>query len=131
MSRKSMDALGSVQKAIMETVWELGEATVHQVLARLGRDRAPAYTTVLSAMQKLEKAGWLTHREEGRAYVYRATRSRQEEGKNTLRRFIDRVFGGSPLVLFQHLLDDEELDAGDLATLKKMIDQRRKERPHG
>ena len=80
-------------------------------------------------MQKLEKAGWLTHREVGRAYVYRATRSREEEGKNSLRRFIDKVFGGQPLVLFQHLLDDEEISAKDLAALKKMIDQRRKELP--
>jgi predicted transcriptional regulator len=129
MARKSIDTLGSIQKVIMETIWEQGEATVHQVLARLGSDKPVAYTTVLSVMQKLEKAGWLTHREEGRAYVYRATRSREEEGKNTLRKFIDKVFGGEPLVLFQHLLDDEELSAKDLAALKKMIEQRRREHP--
>jgi predicted transcriptional regulator len=131
MARKSIDTLGSLQKVIMETVWELNGATVQQVLARLGRDKALAYTTVLSAMQKLEKAGWLRHREEGRAYVYLPTRSREEEGKSSLRKFIDKVFGGDPLVLFQHLLDDEELSARDLAALKKMIDLRRKELTDG
>jgi predicted transcriptional regulator len=129
MARKSIDALGPIQRTIIEIVWEHGEVTVHQVLERLSRGRTLAYTTVLSTMQKLEKAGWLTHREEGRAYVYRATRSREEEGKNTLRKLIARVFGGKPLVLFQHLLEDDELTAKDLAALRKMIDQRRKERP--
>jgi len=128
MARKSLDDLGALQKAIMETVWELGEATVQQVLARIGRDRALAYTTVLSAMQKLEKRGWLRHREEGRAYIYLPTRSREEESKSSLRKFIATVFGGDPLVLFQHLLDDEELSTKDLAALKKMIEKRRKER---
>jgi BlaI family penicillinase repressor len=127
MARKSLDDLGTLQKAIMETVWELGEATVQQVLTRLGRDKTLAYTTVLSAMQKLEKRGWLRHREEGRAYIYLPTRSRQEESKSSLRKFIAAVFGGDPLVLFQHLLDDEELSPQDLAALKKMIDKRRKE----
>ena len=127
MARKSIDNLGTLQKAVMESVWELGEATVQQVLGGLSREKALAYTTVLSAMQKLEKAGWLRHREEGRSYVYLPVRSREDEGKNSLRKFVERVFGGDPLLLFQHLLDDEELSAHDLAALKKMIEQRRKE----
>ena len=115
----------------METVWELDEATVQHVLERLSRTKPLAYTTVLSAMQKLEKAGWLKHREEGRTYVYQPTRSREEEGKNSLRKFVDRVFDGDALLLFQHLLEDHDLSADDLAALKKMIDQRRKEMTHG
>jgi predicted transcriptional regulator len=131
MAPKSIDTLGKLQKAVMDTVWQLGEATVQQVLDRLSGDRPLAYTTILSAMQKLEKAGWLEHREEGRTYVYRPTRSRAEEGKNSLRKFMDQVFGGDPLLLFQHLLDNEDIDAADLAALKKMIEQRRKELEHG
>jgi BlaI family penicillinase repressor len=131
MARKSIDHLGSLQKSVMDAVWELGEATVQQVLERLDRAKPPAYTTVLSAMQKLEKTGWLRHREEGRTYVYLPVRSREEEGRNSLRKFVDRVFGGDPLLLFQHLLEDRELSAEDLAALKKMIEQRRKEMSHG
>jgi predicted transcriptional regulator len=130
MSRKSIDALGKLQKGVMETVWDLGEATVQQVLERLSRQRPLAYTTVLSAMQKLEKVGWLRHREEGRTYVYQPTRSRAEAGKSSLRRFTEHVFGGDPLLLFQHLLEDQDLSAEDLAALRKMIDQRRKELRH-
>jgi predicted transcriptional regulator len=132
MPRKSIDALGALQNAVMETLWELGEATVSQVRDRLKREPEPAYTTILSVMQKLEKAGWLTHRAQGRSYVYRPTRSRDEAGTTTLRTFINRVFRGDPLLLFQHLLDDEKLSAEELAALKKMIDQkRRREGRHG
>ncbi len=126
MARKSIDDLGALQKAVMEKVWELGEATVGQVRDRLDRNPQPAYTTILSVLQKLEKAGWLTHRAEGRGYVYLPTRSRDEAGTSTLRTFIDRVFRGDRLLLFQHLLDDEELSAQDLSALKKMIDQKRR-----
>jgi BlaI family penicillinase repressor len=130
MARKSLDDLGALQKAVMETVWELGEASVQQVLDRLGRDRdkAPAYTTILTVLQKLEKGGWLTHRAEGRSYVYRPTRSRHEVGTSSLRGFIDRVFRGDPLLMFQHLIDDQGLSDRDLAALRTMIDRRRKER---
>jgi BlaI family penicillinase repressor len=127
MPKPSLDDLGDLQKAVMEIVWQLGEATVNQVREKLGRRKRLAYTTVLTVMQKLDKSGWLTHREEGRAYVYRPTETRDEAGRSSLRQFIDRVCGGNPIAAFQHLLDDEELSADDLAALRKMIDKRRKE----
>jgi predicted transcriptional regulator len=131
MARKSLDELGTLQKAVMETVWELGEASVQQVLDKLGRKNKPAYTTILSAMQKLERLGWLRHRVEGRTYVYQPAFSREEEGKKALRKFMDCVFGSDPLLLVQHLLDDEDLGPEDLTALRKMIDQRRKEQRDG
>jgi BlaI family transcriptional regulator, penicillinase repressor len=128
MARALFDRLGVLQKAVMEAVWELGEATVQQVRDRVNREPLPAYTTILSVMQKLEKAGWLTHRAEGRSYVYLPSRSRQEAGATSLRSFIDGVFCGDRLLLFQHLLADESLSDEDLKALKTMIDRRRKDK---
>ena len=85
MARTSIDKLGTLQKAVMEAVWERGEATVQQVRDCMKRDPLPAYTTILSVMQKLEKAGWLTHRAEGRSYIYAPVRSREEAGATSLR----------------------------------------------
>jgi len=128
MARASIDKLGTLQKAVMEVVWGLGEATVQQVRDGLEREPLPVYTTILSVMQKLEKAGWLTHRAVGRSYVYLPSRSRQEAGATSLRTFIDRVFGGDRLLMFQHLLEDEGLSDDDLKSLKTMIDRRRKDK---
>ena len=131
MARGSIDKLGALQKAVMEAVWELGEASVQQVRDRLGREPLPAYTTVLSVMQKLEKAGWLSHRAEGRSYLYRPVRSREEAGTSSLRTFVERVFRGDPMLLFQHLLEDEDLSDEDLRALKTMIDRRRRDKDKG
>jgi BlaI family transcriptional regulator, penicillinase repressor len=125
---KSLDSLGDLQAAVMETVWHLGEATVQQVRDELAKSKSLAYTTVLSAMQKLEKAGWLAHRSDARTYIYFASQSRQQAEVSALRAFTRRVFRGDPLRLFQHLLEDEQLADADLTELRKHIDRRRKER---
>jgi BlaI family transcriptional regulator, penicillinase repressor len=85
----------------------------------------------LSVMQKLEKAGWLTHRAEGRSYVYLPSRSRQEAGVSSLRSLIDGVFRGDRLLLFQHLLADENLSDDELKALRTMIDRKRKDKEKG
>jgi predicted transcriptional regulator len=56
--------------------------------------------------------------------------TRAEAKSSSLRQFINRVCGGDPLAMFQHLLDAEELTVSDLAELRKMIDKRRKELSH-
>jgi BlaI family transcriptional regulator, penicillinase repressor len=128
MKRKSVDNLGELQKAIMETVWSLGEATTRQVWERLNPTRALAYTTVLSIMQRLERIGWLNHRIEGRAYVYQATLTRDQESRRSLKEFIQRVFQGNSRLVFQHLIEDEALGEADLQALHALIDQKRRER---
>ena len=127
MSRKSLDDLGRLQRAVMEVVWQLGEASVHQVRDELSRKKELAYTTILTAMQKLEKAGWLKHRAEGKSYVYLPTRSREEAGAKSALKFIKRVFDGDAVLMFQHLIRQSSLSEQELTELKKMIDQKRKE----
>jgi predicted transcriptional regulator len=127
MSRKSLDDLGQLQRAVMEAVWQLGEASVHQVRDELSHKKELAYTTILTAMQKLEKAGWLRHRAEGKSYIYVPTRTREEAGAKSVLKFIKRVFDGDAVLMFQHLIRQSKLSEQELYELRKMIDQKRKE----
>ena len=127
MSKKSLDNLGRLQREAMEIVWYLGEASVHQVREHLARRKKLAYTTVLTAMQKLERAGWLRHRSEGKSYIYHPTRSREEAGASSLLKFIRHVFDGDAVVVFQHLIREGKLKDNELVKLRKMIDKKRKE----
>ena len=128
MSRQSPDDLGHLQRAVLEIVWQLGEASVHQVREKLTRNRKLAYTTVLTAMQNLEKAGWLRHKTQGKSYIYLPARTRQEAGASSLGRLLKRAFDGDPFLMFQHLIKDSNLKDEQLQTLKKMIDDKRKEK---
>ena len=128
MSGRSYESLGGLQKRVMDAVWALGEASVQQVRERVDPEQALAYTTVLSVLQKLEKQGWLRHRAQGRAYLYQPARSREQVGTGALRALLERVFAGDRLMLFQRLIDDHDLSDDELAALRTMIDQRRKER---
>lgn len=128
MTRKSLDDLGQLQRAVLETIWELGEANVHQIRERLAKRKQLAYTTVLSAMQKLEKAGWLAHRAEGKSYVYTPTQTRDQAGAGSIRRLINSIFTGDAVAMFQHLIRESDLSDEELRTLRKMIEETRKEK---
>ena len=122
--------LGSLQSEVMELIWAQGEVTVAQLVEAIGKSRAITYTTVLSAVQKLERKGWLKHRSAGRAYIYFPTRNREEVGGRTLRELLKTTFGGDPRLLLASLLDDTRLSDTDLKELRTLIEKRRKEMRH-
>jgi BlaI family penicillinase repressor len=124
---KRLHGLGSLQTEVMELVWQHGEATVSQLAEIIGQRRRVAYTTVLCAAQKLERKGWLKHRLEGKAYVYSATRNREQVGARTLKELLRNTFQGDPRLLLSSLLEETRLSDAELKELRQLIDQRRKE----
>ncbi len=124
-----LDELGDVQRTVLEVLWDHGEATVQEVRKALGRRKPPAYTTVLSTLQKLESLGWVKHRAEGRSYVYSAARNRHRERTRSLRSFIDTFFGGERKLLLEHVLEDERISPDELDHLRDLIaDAEKRER---
>jgi len=128
MSKQPMDRLGKLQRAVVEVVWELGEATVRQVWERLSPDKEVSYTTILAAMQRLERSGWLRHRAEGKSNVYLPTRTREQAGASSVRTFVQGMFGGSALLMFRHLVEEGDLSDEELQELQQLIGKKRKER---
>jgi predicted transcriptional regulator len=71
--------LGELEHAVMACIWRSNRAiSVREVVHAMQRDRPRAYTTVLTVMDKLFVKGWLERRVDGRAYRYRATKTRAE-----------------------------------------------------
>lgn len=128
MTKKPVDQLGELQRAVLEAVWEIERGTVQDVIDHLRPGRKPAYTTILTTLQNLSKAGWIKHKKEGRAYVYEATKTRSQAGAKSIAAFVKRAFDGDTRLMLQTLLEQEQLTAKELADLRKLIDKKRREK---
>jgi predicted transcriptional regulator len=61
--------LGALEQRVMDLLWEEHPLAVRAVSARLGR--RPAYTTVMTTLDRLFKKGLLAREKEGLAFLYR------------------------------------------------------------
>lgn len=107
---------------VMSVLWDLGDATVAEVRARLTDDLA--YTTVLTVLRTLEQKGHVEHTGEGRAHRYHPLVKREAAGRSALRRLLDKVFQGSPELLMTHLVSDKNLSDEELRRLRKLLEAR-------
>src|SRR5215216_3757961 len=93
---------------IMSVLWDLGEATVTEVRDRV--DPNLAYTSVSSMIRMLEMKGYVSHRRgEGKTHVYFPAIDPETAGESALGRVLDKVYGGSPIKLLAHLVEQRGL----------------------
>ena len=118
--------LGRIELQIMNVVWKMGDATVHDVKDVLGKGRKPAYSTILTMMRKLEAKGYLEHDVDDRTYVYRPTITQQAARKGILTDMLDRLFEGSPSLLLNSLVEQNRISKKELREIRKLINERAK-----
>ena len=119
--------LGDLQLAIMRVLWEQSEATVSAVHRTLLPARGLALTTIATMLSKMEKKGVVSHRQDGRQFVYHATIAEHEVHQSMVEDLVDRLFGGDTTALVNHLLTDREIDPAELSHIKSMITDRQRQ----
>ena len=124
---KELPRLTDPELEIMQIVWENGEMSIGDVLERYNAERKDAEkvirTTIQVQMVRLEEKGWLSHREDGRTFRYRATRKKDTASRDIIRDISERVFSGSTTELVKHLLGSKPVDPQELEKLKKLINE--------
>lgn len=116
--------LGDLQLAILRVLWERGEATVADVHQLIDAPWRRALTTVATMLTKLEKKGVVRHRVEGRQFVYQATVSEREVRRSMVSQLTQRLFEGDVAALVSHLIDEQHIDAEELAALRELLERR-------
>ena len=125
--RKSQRDLGRREGQIMDIVFELGEASVADVLQRL--PDPPSYSAVRTMIRHLESKKLLRHRREGTKYIYRPTQSKESASRSALRHLIKTFFGDSAPDAVAAVLgvSSEKLSEDDFNRIERLIDEARKE----
>ena len=122
-------SLGDLQYAIMRILWEKREATVADVHEQLDGDRA--LTTIATMLSKMEKKGVVTHRSEGRQFVYSPLVSEEEVHRTMVGDLKERLFQGDVAAMVSHLIREEDIDPAELERLEKLIEEARNAKEDG
>ena len=121
MPPKRSNTLTEAELRLMKLLWERGESGVADLVNAMPDDAPLAYTSVLTTVRILEKKGYVTHRQEGRAFVYTACVAEEEASRSEVRHMLHRFFGNSRERLLLALLDEQDTSPEELKRLKEAI----------
>jgi len=106
----------------MRLIWDRGEASAADIHRALQRTRPLAITTVATLLARMEKRELVSHRTEGRAFVYRARVSEGEMRRKLLSGLVRNLFRGDPSEVVEHLLSQRDVSPGDIARIQALVE---------
>ena len=123
-----LSQLSRRERQIMDILYRDGKATVTEVRAAL--PDPPGYSAVRALLRILEEKGYVDHEQDGPRYVFRPLLKRDAAKRSALRHLVNTFFDGSASQVMATLFDmsARDLDAGELAQLRRLIDDAKKGR---
>src|SRR4029450_108999 len=112
--------LTALQLTVMQVLWSRDEASVTDV-QRAMTGRRLALTTVATMLVRLEQRGLVSHRAEGRQYIYRSRVSPAGVREPGARDLVRNLFDGAVPAFVSQLLDARKLTREEVADLQRLV----------
>lgn len=113
------------ESQIMDAIYQLGEASVADVVERMPDQ--PGYNTVRNTMAILERKGHLRHRRDGQRYLYAPHDPLEQAKSSALRHLLHTFFDGSLPQAVVALLgaSEDRLTEEDLNEIARHVERAR------
>jgi predicted transcriptional regulator len=109
--------------AILKVLWAEGETSVRRVYEVLREELPIVQNTVQAFLRTMEQKGLVTHRTEGRTFLYRPVTQRAPTSQRLVSGLLDRVFDGAVDELVESALSVRAPTPDELQRLKELVER--------
>ena len=128
MARPVSEHPTELELAILKVLWEDAPQTVQAVrdaLAAAGRELA--HSSVITVMNIMVRKGYLRRDKAGRAFEFTPLVEQQSVSRRMLGDLVNRVFDGSASAVMLELLETSDVDADEIAAIRRLINRKSRE----
>lgn len=118
----------ALEQVILDFVWSHPGSTAEACREGLAPERPLKDSTVRTILRKLEEKGYVTHKVEGRTFLYSATSTRHSVAARAVHQVIERFCNGSVEEMLVGLVDHQVIAPKQLQRLAEKIAARREKK---
>lgn len=130
MPRPESEHPTELELDILKVLWAESPLAVRDVRERLAKaGRSLAHSSVITMLNIMHRKGFVRRKTDAKAFLFSPKIDRDRVAGDMMRDVMSRAFDGSPKALVLNLLETADLDADELAEIRKLISRKAKERP--
>jgi BlaI family penicillinase repressor len=126
MSAEERKDLSKAEWKVMKIVWELRKAMAREVYTIAGEQHSWTPATVKTILKRLVDKGYVSTTRVGNGFVYRPAQSALATLQSAADMLMTNAVEGMTGPLLVHMVERTPLSEGDLDTLQKLIDAKKK-----
>ncbi|WP_438425832.1 BlaI/MecI/CopY family transcriptional regulator [Aquimarina macrocephali] len=117
-----MKQLTKAEEEVMQWLWQLEEANVASIIEQM-QEPKPAYNTISTIIRILENKEFVSHRKEGKGYIYFPLVKKEEYSNQSLNKLMNNYFNGSFRNMVSFFVKKNDMDIKDLEHILKELDK--------
>ncbi|QDT01323.1 BlaI/MecI/CopY family transcriptional regulator [Adhaeretor mobilis] len=129
MSRPASEHPTDLELELLKILWDESPLAVRDVRERLAAEAARPLThsSVITMLNIMHRKGFVKRRKQGKAFLFSPKVEKQSVTGGVVRDVMKKLFNDSPQEMVLNLLETADLDAEELAELRKMINRKARE----
>jgi predicted transcriptional regulator len=129
MARSKAEKPTELELEILKVLWDESPLPVREVRSRLDAkaNRPLAHSSVITMLNIMHRKGLLVRRRQGNSFWFAPKVNKESVSRRMMGDLLTRLFDGSPAAMFLNLLETADVDADELAELRKLIARKAKE----
>ena len=118
--------LGTLERDIIEILWNRGESSIKDILEAFPFDRNISYSTIITVTNRMAKKGLLKKRKVGKAYFYSPIYSREQFFEVISKKVVEGVSEFSFQAAMVHFVDYmTQADPDKIEYFSKLIESKK------
>ncbi|MGB1268998.1 MAG: BlaI/MecI/CopY family transcriptional regulator [Flavobacteriaceae bacterium] len=118
-----MKQLTRAEEDVMQYLWSLNDASVKDIIA-LFPEPKPAYNTVSTIIRILETKEFVSHRQQGKGYIYFPIVTKEMYSKQSAQKLVEGYFQGSFKSMVSYFTKNNDISVNDLEAILKDINSK-------
>jgi len=129
MARHGSEHPTELELEILKVLWDQSPLPVRDVRALLEEKagRVLAHSSVITMLNIMVRKGYLRRKKHGKAFFFSPKVKRESVAGGIVGDLLSRIFDGSPSAMVLNLIETADLDAEELAELRRLISRKAKE----
>jgi BlaI family penicillinase repressor len=126
MRNKKLPVPTTAEMRLLQTLWDLKEGTVEDVVNAHPEKERPHYKTTQTLLRIMENKGFVAHESRGRVFVFKPLATRKAIDQMSVQALVSRNFHGSAAGLLINLLESSSIKKKELDELEAYMREYRK-----
>lgn len=118
--------LSDAEWKIMNRLWETPYLTIRQLTMELDVETGWDKHTIITLLNRIEKKGGVSYRQNGRAKEFYPVISRRDASREETKNFLEKVYKGSLSMMVHSMVEENSLSREEIEELYRILEKSEK-----
>lgn len=120
----NLPQISEAEFEVMKVIWENYPISTNEIADRIAKSKDWNVRTIHTLIARLDKKGAISHKKDGRIYIYSPAVKKEDYLKFESKSFINRFYNGAVNKMVMNFIENDMLSSDDISELKKLLSKK-------